>query len=257
MEDVVVQVDPPLLEVRIDRPKANALDGPASRRLGEAFIQFRDDASLRVAIITGTGEKFFCAGWDLKAAAAGESYESDFGAGGFGGFPELPGLIKPVIAAVNGVAAGGGFEMVLAADLVVAAEHSEFLLPEVNLGIMADSGAARLAGLLPAPIARDLLLTGRSMEVQEAARWGLVNRVVSADGVLSSARELAHVIAEAAPLAVEATLDAMRTTAHLNVEDALTSIRASDSYRRMLGSRDAQEGPRAFAEKRRPEWEGR
>ena len=259
VEDLIVDAAPPLFEVRIDRPKANALDAPASRRLGEVFARFRDDATLRVAIITGTGGQFFSAGWDLKAAAAGESYEADFGVGGFGGFPELAGLHKPVIAAVNGVAAGGGFEMVMAADLVVAADHVEFLLPEVSIGIIADSAAVRLARMIPPPIARELLLTGRRMGAEEALRWGLVNRVVPADRVLSTARDLAKTIAAAAPLAVEATLDVMRSTAHLSVEAALEALRSDqiETYRRMLDSEDAREGPRAFAEKRTPEWRRR
>ena len=258
-EDLIVESAPPIFEVRIDRPKANALDGPASQRLGEAFAAFRDDPTLRVAIITGTGPKFFSAGWDLEAAAGGELYEADFGVGGFGGFPELPGLNKPVIAAVNGIAAGGGFEMVLAADLVVAADHAEFLLPETQIGMLADSGAVRLGRMIPPAIARELLLTGRRMGAEEASRWGLINRVVPADLVMSTARELAIAVSAAAPLAVKATLDAMRHTAHLSIEAALAALRSGEinSYQRMLSSEDAQEGPRAFAEKRDPEWKGR
>ena len=258
-KDLIVESLPPIFEVRIDRPKANALDGPASQRLGDAFVEFRDDPSLRVAIITGTGQQFFSAGWDLKAAAGGESYEADFGVGGFGGFPELPGLNKPVIAAVNGIAAGGGFEMALAADLVVAADHAEFLLPEVSLGILADSAAVRLARMVPPAIATELLLTGGRIGAEEASRWGLVNRVVPADQVLATARQLASAIAAAAPLAVEATLDVMRNTGHLSVEAALAALRSGqiDSYQRMLASEDAREGPRAVAEKRDPEWKGR
>ncbi len=258
-EEVIIESRAPVFEVRIDRPKANALDSAASRALGEAFSQFRDDAAALVAIITGTGDKFFSAGWDLKAAAEGEAYEADFGAGGFGGFPELPGLNKPVIAAVNGVAAGGGFEMVLAADLVVAAEHAEFLLPEAQTGLLADAGAIRLGRMIPPAIARELLLTGRRMGTEEAAGWGLVNRVVPAEVLMSAARELAGVIVAAAPLAVQATLDVLRNTEGLTVEAAFAAVRSGhiESYQKMLNSEDAREGPRAFAEKRAPEWKGR
>ncbi len=258
-EEVIIESRAPVFEVRIDRPKANALDSAASRSLGQAFSQFRDEAAARVAIITGTGDKFFSAGWDLKAAAEGEAYEADFGVGGFGGFPELPGLNKPVIAAVNGIAAGGGFEMVLAADLVVAVEHAEFLLPEAQTGILADAGAIRLGRMIPPAIAREMLLTGRRMGAEEASRWGLVNRVVPAGSLMATARELAEVLAAAAPLAVEATLEVMRSTEDLTVEAAFAKLRSGSiaSYQRMLDSEDAREGPRAFAEKRTPEWKGR
>ena len=128
-----------MLEVTLDRPKANAIDGPVSQELGGTFAKFRDDPDLRVAIITGGGEKFFCAGWDLKAAAGGEGVTSDFGVGGFGGLQELPDMNKPVIAAVNGIACGGGFELMISADIIIAAEHATFALPEINAGTLADA----------------------------------------------------------------------------------------------------------------------
>ena len=143
---VRVVADGPVLEVTLDRPKANAIDAATSRELSRVFSEFRDDPELRVAILTGAGDRFFCAGWDLNAAAEGEEFEADYGEGGFGGFGELPGLRKPVIAAVNGMAVGGGFEIVLAADLVVAAEHARFWLPEASLGIVPDTGSVRLPG---------------------------------------------------------------------------------------------------------------
>ena len=248
----------PLLEVVIDRPKANAIDAATSRLMGEAFQAFRDDSDYRVAILTGAGERFFSAGWDLSAAAEGESYEEDWGVGGFGGFTELEGLNKPVICAVNGIAAGGGFEIVLAADLVVAADQAEFLLPEAFLGFPPDMGSVRLPRGMPPVIAKELLLTGRRMGMEEAARWGLVNQVVPASELMDTARRLAQRICEAAPLAVEAILEMIRATSHLGVEEALRSIRAGDvaSYRRALDSADAVEGPRAFSEKRPPRWKG-
>jgi crotonobetainyl-CoA hydratase len=133
-----------ILEVTLDRPKANAIDAATSRAMGEAFCAFRDDPGLVCAILTGGGERFFSAGWDLKAAAAGESADSDFGAGGFGGLSELFDLNKPVIAAINGHAVGGGFELMLACDMAVAAADAQFWLPEARLGIIADSAALRL-----------------------------------------------------------------------------------------------------------------
>ena len=146
-----------VLEITIDRPKANAIDVTTSRALYAAFDRLRRDPRLRVAILTGAGEKFFCAGWDLKAAAAGEGIDADHGPGGFAGLTEFFDIGKPVIAAVNGLAFGGGFELVLAADLVVAAEHAEFALTEVTLGIVPDAGGlVRLPARVPRPIAAEI-----------------------------------------------------------------------------------------------------
>ena len=248
----------PILEMVIDRPKANALDAATSRVMGDVFQLFRDDPAYRVAILTAAGERFFSAGWDLSAASDGESYEADWGAGGFGGFTELEGLNKPVICAVNGMAAGGGFEIVLAADLVVAAETAQFLLPEAFLGFPPDIGSVRLPRQIPPLVAKELLLTGRRMGMEEAHRWGLVNQVVPASELMDTARRLAQRICEAAPLAVAAILEMIRSTSHMGVAEALAHIRAGRvaSYRAAIDSSDAVEGPRAFAEKRPPRWKG-
>ena len=128
--------------------------------------------------MTGAGERFFSAGWDLKAAAEGETPDADFGVGGFGGLQELPGLNKPVIAAVNGMAVGGGFELALSADLILAAEHARFALPEIKAGQLADAATIKLPRRIPHHVAMELLLTGRWMDAEEARRWGLVNEVV-------------------------------------------------------------------------------
>lgn len=248
-----------VLEVTLDRPKANAIDAATSRAMGEIFARFRDDPALRVTILTGAGGKFFSAGWDLGAAAGGEAFESDYGAGGFGGFPELPGLDKPVIVAVNGMAVGGGFEIALAADMIVAADHAQFFLPEAQLGVIPDAGTIRLPKLLPRAIAAEMLLTGRRMTAEEAACRGLVNAVVPADRLMETARDLAGRVVASAPLSVAAVKDLMRRTEAMSVEDGLALMRGGgvESYRRALDSEDAKEGPRAFAEKRRPEWKGR
>jgi crotonobetainyl-CoA hydratase len=247
-----------VLVVTIDRPKANAIDAATSRELGEAFVAFRDAPGLRVAVVTGAGDRFFSAGWDLKAAAAGE--DEDFGVGGFAGLTELFGLEKPVIAAVNGLAAGGGFELALACDLIVAERHAEFFLPEVNLGFVPDAGGlVRLPHRLPRAIAMEMLLTGRRMGAEEAARWGLVNRVVDEGTGLDVARELAATIDAAAPLAIRALKAVVSVTEHLDVESAYGRLRDGSipAYGRMLESEDAHEGPRAFAEGRSPVWKGR
>ncbi|MBI4883861.1 MAG: enoyl-CoA hydratase/isomerase family protein [Actinobacteria bacterium] len=238
----------------IDRPKANAIDSVTSRAMGEAFVELERDPGVRVVIITGAGERFFCAGWDL---AAGEEFDVDNGVGGFGGFPDLPDRRKPVIAAVNGMAVGGGFEIAMAADLIVAADHAEFFLPEATLGLLPDAGSVRLPRLLPEHIARELLLTGRRMPAAEAAHYGLVNKVVPAADLLATAQEVADTIKASAPLSVAAVLDIGRRTANMEVADAMTAIRSMRSYRAAIDSDDAQEGTGAFAEKRPPVWKGR
>src|SRR5690606_22305724 len=166
-----------VLEVTLDRPKANAIDLATSRRMGETFKAFRDDPQLRVAILKTAGDKCFSAGWDLKAAAAGDPVDGDYGVGGFGGLQELRDLDKPVIAAVSGMAVGGGFELALACDLIYAAEHSSFALPEIRAGTLADAATIKLPKRIPYHVAMDLLLTGRWMDAAEAHRWGLVNEV--------------------------------------------------------------------------------
>ena len=170
MSPVQVEVaDQGVLLVTLDRPKANAIDVPTSHELYAAFHRLEQDPDLRVAVVTGAGGRYFSAGWDLKAAAAGEAVDADHGPGGFAGLTEFFGRRKPVIAAVNGLALGGGFELALAADLMVAAEHAELALPEVGLGLVADSGGLlRLPRRLPAPVAADMLLTGRRISAGEA-----------------------------------------------------------------------------------------
>ena len=248
-----------ILEVLLDRPKANAIDAATSRVLSGVFADFRDDPSLRVAILTGAGERFFSAGWDLNAAAEGEDFEADYGEGGFGGFPELPGRNKPVICAVNGLAVGGGFEIAMAADLVVAAEHAAFFLPETSLGIIPDAGAIRLPRILPPAIANEVLYAGRRMDAAEALRWGLVNAVVPADRLLEEARAMAGRIVAAAPLAVEAVMAVDRETRALPLDGAFAHLRSGGlaAYERMLSSEDAEDGPRSFSEGRDPHWQGR
>jgi crotonobetainyl-CoA hydratase len=249
-----------VLLVTLDRPKVNAVDVATSRALHAAFDRLEQDPALRVGVLTGAGERFFSAGWDLGAAAAGEDVEADHGPGGFGGLTELFSRRKPVVAAVNGLALGGGFEMVLAADLVVASETAELGLPEVTIGIIADSGGLlRLPGRLPAAVARELLLTGRRMGAAEALRWGLVNEVVPPDRLVEAALALATRVARGAPLALAAVLEVLETTEGLPVEEGFRVLRGGTlpAYRRMLDSEDAAEGPRAFAEKRPPVWRGR
>lgn len=246
-----------IVVVTIDRPKANALDATASRELGEIFAGVMADPVARVAVITGAGERFFCAGWDLGAAADGEAFDSDYGVGGFGGFPDLPDRSKPVIAAVNGMAVGGGFEIAMAADLIVAAEHAEFFLPEASLGMLPDAGSVRLPRLLPAQLANEVLFAGRRLGAAELRDLGLVNAVVTGERLLDEALALAARVVASAPLSVAAILAIRRDLGHLSVPDAMGALREHRAYRAAIDSQDAAEGTRAHAERRAPNWLGR
>ncbi len=258
-ETVKIIRNGPIFEVTLDRPKANAIDEKTSQLLSNAFIEFRDTAEFRVAILTGGGERFFSAGWDLKAAADGEGYESDYGEGGFGGFTELPNLNKPVIVAVNGMAVGGGFELAMAADLVVAADTASFWLGEIFVGVIPDAGTVRLPRMLPKFQANELLLTGRRLMADEAQTWGLVNAVVPQVELMNKAREYANTIVTAAPIAIAAIKELVRDTDGLSLESAFSHMRSGKSpyYNKMMESSDAIEGPRAFSEKRDPVWTGK
>jgi crotonobetainyl-CoA hydratase len=247
-----------ILIITLDRPKANAINVATSKALYAALDRLQTDAALRVGIITGSG-RFFSAGWDLTAATEGEAIDADHGAGGFAGLTEFFALDKPVIAAVNGLAIGGGFELALAADLIVASETAEFALPEATLGMMADSGGVfRLPRRLPRAIATELLFTGRRMGAAEALRWGLVNQVVAPDALLPAALTLARQIARSAPMALGALKQVLRATEAPTVQAAYKMVRsgASPLYTAMLKSDDAKEGPLAFTERRAPAWRG-
>ena len=249
-----------VLEVTLDRPKANAIDDVTSRALGHAFANFRDDPDLRVAIITGGGAKFFCAGWDLKSVAAGnEDVHADYGPGGFGGLQELPDLNKPVIAAVNGIACGGGFELMISADIIIAAEHATFALPEIRAGVLADAATIKLSRRVPYHVATEMLLTGRWFDTTEAKHWGLVNEVVATDALLTRAREVAQTLAEGPPLVFAAIKEVMRRTEDLKVQDAFDLLNSGElkTVKTLYSSEDIKEGPRAFAENRDPVWQGR
>ena len=244
-------------EITLNRPhRRNAIDRELNSAIVAALRAFDADADASVAVLTGA-DPAFCAGMDLTDLGWAERSAGDrddtFASA-------LRAVRKPVIAAVNGLAYGGGFELVLAADLVVAAEHAEFALTEVTLGMVADAGGLlRLPARLPRPIAVECLLTGRRLTAAEAARWGLVNRVVPAAELMPAARELAGAICASAPLAVAAVLEILRETEATSMRTGYSVLRsgALPAYRAMLDSQDAREGARAFADRRKPQWQGR
>ena len=189
-----------ILEVTLNRPKANAIDLKTSQLMGNIFQNFRDDPNLRVAIITGAGNKFFCPGWDLKAAADGDAVDGDYGVGGFGGIQELRDMNKPIIAAVNGICCGGGLELAISADIIIAAEHASFALPEIRSGTIADAASVRVPKRIPYHIAMELLLTGRWFDTKEAQNWGLINKIVKETELMTEAWKMARLLVSGPPL---------------------------------------------------------
>lgn len=251
-------VNGPVLEVTLCKGKANAISAADSRALSQLWADFRDDDTLRFAILTGAGEKFFSAGWDLKNVAENdEASDSDYGEGGFGGLNHPRNLYKPIIAAVNGIACGGGFEMMLGCDIIVAEAHARFALPEINVGVLPDCGVVKLRRRVPYHVAVEFMMTGRWMDAEEARHWGLVNHVVESGAGLARARQIAATLADGPPLLYPAIKQVLRMTETVPEHEAFAVHDACATVERVNRSEDIREGARAFAEKRAPRWQGR
>ena len=249
-----------VLEVTLDRPKANAINLETSREMGLVFESFRDDPELRVAIVRTAGDKFFSAGWDLKAAADGDAVDGDYGVGGFAGLQELRDLNKPVLACVNGMAVGGGFELALSCDMILASAHSSFALPEIKAGTLADAATIKLPKRIPYHVAMDLLLTGRWMDAEEAHKWGLVNEILPDNEALEArVWELARLLESGPPLVFATIKEVAREAEGQRFQDTMNAVtkRKLRSVDVLYGSEDNLEGFKAFAEKRDPVWKGK
>ena len=257
MDDPIkVKKEGSILEVTIDRPKANAIDSKTSIILGDVFADFRDNPDLRVAILTGAGEKFFSAGWDLKAVNEGEAADADYGAGGFGGLQELPNMNKPIIGAINGIACGGGLEIMISTDIILAAEHATFALPEINVGVIADAATIKLRRRIPYHVAIEFLMTGRWMDAKEAKHWGLINETVPGKNLLNRAREIANKIANGPNLIYSSIKEVLRETENIDEQPAFNILRSLESVKKVYSSKDLVEGASSFVKKNKPKWKG-
>ena len=266
-DSVLVDIRDSIMEITINRPPANAINPEVSYSIHEALLQLQDDSKLQVAIITGSGDRIFSAGWDLKEIAAMESNQDALDSslncpGGFAGITEFWGLKKPVIAAVNGMAVGGGFEIALACDIIIAADHVEFFLPEMQRGFLPDAGAIQiLPRRIPYNVAMEILYTGRRMNAEEAKHWGMVNQVSQKDNLMQTARKMATTVASGAPLALQALKEIMPAIQELPIKEAFAQTKPGNNkfpvYKKMLMSDDFMEGARAFSEKRKPVWKGK
>jgi enoyl-CoA hydratase/carnithine racemase len=245
-----------LAYITFNRPEVmNAMHPPCHLEMDSVWDDFVADKNAWVAIVTGTGDKAFSAGNDLKYTATHRGEPMPRSKGGFAGITARFDIVKPIIAAVNGFALGGGCEIALACDIIIAADHARFGLPEPRVGLMAGAGGVhRLPRHVPLKIAMGMMLTGKQIFAAEAHRWGLVNEVVPFKDLIKAAERWAAEIMECSPLSIQASKEAAYQGLHLSIQDALKQNYPAS--KKLFSSQDLIEGPRAFAEKRKPNWKG-
>ena len=252
-ESLIIERDEHMLTITINRPKVrNALHSGANLELSKIFDEFENDDQLWVAIITGAGDKAFCAGNDLKAMASGVK----MGNGGWGGITNRPSLNKPIIAAINGFALGGGLELALSCDIIVAEEHATMGLPEPRRGLMALAGGMeKLPRQIPYHLAMGMLMTGRHITAQQALQFGLVNEVVPTGKGVEAAKVWADDVLKCSPICVQGTKEIVKESLNMELDAAVA--KTFPAAGRVLGSADFREGMQAFMQKREPKWIGK
>src|SRR5271163_4262838 len=246
----------PVAYITLNRPEVmNALHPPCHLEMDQVWDDFAGDRELWVAILTGAGERAFSAGNDLKWTAEHRHERPQMGKGGFAGITSRYDIYKPIIAAVNGFALGGGFEIALACDIIIAADHARFGLPEPRVGLMAGAGGVhRLPRQIPLKIAMGMMLTGKHITAQEAGKWGIVNEVVALKDLIPTAERWAKEIMECSPISIQASKQAAMDGLGLSMEDA--NAKRFPLSEKLWHSKDAIEGPLAFSQKRKPNWTG-